>query len=109
MNKKIQIVHSDALDDLSNHYRAGNVREPENFIERAVILTSGSEIEVPLSALAGEKISDAASNADATESFILFLLAENERRCIKDVLRRVNGVIGGRGGAAEIPDFPVST
>jgi len=69
----------------------GNVRELENFIERAVILTRGEVLQVPLSELkpvAGE----AAANSVSLE--------EAEREHIRRALRESKGVIGGPKGAA---------
>ena len=39
------------MEALANHPWRGNVRELENLIERAVILTQGSELNVPLAEL----------------------------------------------------------
>src|ERR1051325_3486482 len=46
MNKRIETIPSAALEALTRHTWAGNIRELENFIERAVILTRGSELHV---------------------------------------------------------------
>ena len=43
------------------------------------------------------------------QGFKLVSLEENERTYIREVLRQTNGMIGGRGGAAEILELPVST
>ena len=107
MNKRIEAIPSAALEALSRHAWAGNVRELENFIERAVILTRGSELQVPLAELRTE-----AAHADAraeSDEKRLVSLEENERRHIEEVLRHTKGVIGGKGGAAEILQLPVST
>lgn len=108
MNKRIETIPSAALAALTRHTWAGNIRELENFIERAVILTRGSELQAPLAELQQEAASadTVAINAGQTK---LASLEENERRHIEEVLRHTKGQLGGRGGAAEILQLPVST
>jgi formate hydrogenlyase transcriptional activator len=67
------------------------VRELENFIERAVILSSGSNLFVPLAEL--KRPNHAANGSVAT-------LEEAEREHILKALRDTNWVIGGAAGAA---------
>src|SRR4029077_18645589 len=50
-NKVVQYVPADAMDALVNYSWPGNVRELENLIERAVLLSPGKELRVPLSEL----------------------------------------------------------
>jgi formate hydrogenlyase transcriptional activator len=102
MNKRIETIPSAAMEALAGHTWAGNIRELENFIERAVILTRGSELRAPLAELQAEA---ALASADSG----LISLEENERRHIEAVLRHTKGVIGGKGGAAEILQLPIST
>ncbi|MDQ3686257.1 MAG: hypothetical protein M3430_11760, partial [Acidobacteriota bacterium] len=90
------------------HTWAGNIRELENFIERAVILTRGSELQAPLSELQREAAAADTATPDAGQTK-LASLEENERRHIEEVLRHTKGLIGGAGGAAEILSLPVST
>jgi formate hydrogenlyase transcriptional activator len=101
MNKRIETIPSAAMEALTAHTWAGNIRELENFVERAVILTRGTELRAPLGEL------QEASQVSAESELVS--LEENERRHIEAVLRRTNGVIGGKGGAAEILHLPVST
>ncbi len=71
----------------------GNVRELENFIERAVILTQGSDLFVPLSELRSP------SNNMAT-NLLNMTLEQAEREHILKALRDSNWVIGGPAGTA---------
>src|ERR1035441_4397044 len=48
MGKKIKSIPTQAMEVLENASWRGNVRELENFIERAVILTEGDELKVPV-------------------------------------------------------------
>src|SRR5215472_2777678 len=51
MRRQIKSIPKRAMDMLTNCSWKGNIRELANFIERAVILTSGHELEVPVSEL----------------------------------------------------------
>ncbi|HEX8146929.1 MAG TPA: sigma 54-interacting transcriptional regulator [Pyrinomonadaceae bacterium] len=102
MNKRIETIPAAAMEALTGHAWAGNIRELENFIERAVILTRGSELRAPLAELQSE-------TAPAAAASELVSLEENERRHIEAVLRHTKGVVGGKGGAAEILRLPMST
>ena len=69
----------------------GNVRELENFIERSVILSQGSELHVPLTELRGGGLNNAAPAGT---------LHDAEREHIVRALRESQWVIGGPAGAA---------
>ncbi len=72
-----------------------NIRELENLLERAVILTRGNVLFVPLAELVmPEEEEDAADSESAT-------LHEAEREHVLRVLRETKGQIGGPDGAAE--------
>ena len=51
MNRRIETIPSEAMEALTRWNWPGNVRELENFIERAVILTRGAALHVPVSEL----------------------------------------------------------
>ena len=51
LNKTVQYVPADAMDALVNYSWPGNIRELENLIERAVLLSPGKELRVPLAEL----------------------------------------------------------
>lgn len=91
MKKHIDTVPAKTLEVLSRYDWPGNVRELENLVERSVILTQGSELQVPLSELQA----DSGQGAAATRT-----LQESEREQILRILRKVNWVIGGPNGAA---------
>src|SRR5262249_4204468 len=48
MNKHIDTIDTDTMTALSGYSWPGNIRELENFIERAVILSRGSRLEIPV-------------------------------------------------------------
>jgi formate hydrogenlyase transcriptional activator len=51
MRKQIMSIPTQALEMLTNYPWNGNVRELANFIERAVIMTRGQQLEVPVASL----------------------------------------------------------
>lgn len=104
MSKRIGSIPHEALETLCSYEFPGNVRELENFIERAVILTRGSELEMPLSELRRFR-SPVHKDGDPMKNS----LEDVERNHIAEVLKNVGGRIAGRGGAAEILGLPVST
>jgi formate hydrogenlyase transcriptional activator len=94
MRKQIKSVPRNAMEMLTNCPWKGNVRELANFIERAVILTRGEELEVPLAELrtSSEMILVAASSSSFRQA---------EYSVIVEALRAASGRIAGKGGAAE--------
>jgi formate hydrogenlyase transcriptional activator len=91
MDKQIESVPPDAMKALTKWDWPGNIRELENFIERAVILTKGSALRVPLAEL--DLPPETSAKEDAT-------LETSEREHILRVLRETKGVIAGANGAA---------
>jgi formate hydrogenlyase transcriptional activator len=67
------------------------VRELEDFIERAVILSPGADLHMPLSEL--KPLTGNSTNGAKTLEGI-------EREHILKILRQTNWIIGGRAGAA---------
>ena len=65
MKKRIESVSSDSMDALARYHWPGNLRELENFVEHAVILSSGPTLQLPLAELnrAGGAIADRASES----------------------------------------------
>jgi len=90
MNKHVETISQDTMDALVRYPWPGNVRELENLIERAVILTRGATLQIPLSEL----------RPTSTETASPVTLEEAERDHIRRVLERSNGVVGGPNGAA---------
>jgi DNA-binding NtrC family response regulator len=89
MNKQIETIPSETMNALTRWEWPGNVRELENFIERSVILSEGTILNVPLSELRHAF----GVRHDAT-------LESLEREHILRVLRETGGVISGSHGAA---------
>jgi formate hydrogenlyase transcriptional activator len=92
MKKRIETIPSDAMKALQSYSWPGNVRELENFIERAVILTHGPDLVVPIAEL---KRAPAAVSLSTPTT-----LEEAEREHILKALRDARWTIGGPAGAA---------
>jgi formate hydrogenlyase transcriptional activator len=95
MKKPIDTIPVKAMTALTEYHWPGNVRELENLVERAVILSRGHELEVPLSEF---KRQTKAASADFPSS--LFTLEQAEREHILRTLGETSWVIGGPAGAA---------
>ncbi|MFZ3015201.1 MAG: sigma 54-interacting transcriptional regulator, partial [Nitrospira sp.] len=91
MKKNIQTVPTKTLDVLSRYAWPGNIRELENLVERSVILTQGTDLQMPMSELQAH---------DRPTSTSLSTLEEVEREQILRALREAKWVIGGPLGAA---------
>src|SRR5215470_3745179 len=92
MRKEIRSVPKHVMEILTNYTWKGNVRELAHFIERAVILSRGEELEVPLAELL---VSYSPSSPAPVGTF-----QEAERTVIIEALRASSGRIAGNGGAA---------
>ena len=86
MKKPVEVIPPTFQQALIQYHWPGNIRELQNVIERAVILSRGPALEVPLSELK-------TAAKDAT-------LAGAEREYILRVLRETNWVVSGNNGAA---------
>ena len=93
MGKTIESIPDETMKALTGWPWPGNIRELENFIERAVILTRGRELYVPLAELE-------TASAEIREVPESATLHEAEREHILRVLREAKGQIGGEDGAA---------
>src|ERR1700739_2708720 len=100
MNKEVREIAEEALERLKRHDWPGNVRELRNFIERAVIHSSGPRLEIPPEEFRAGSDPKAASTQT---------LADAERSHILSVLARTSGVVSGRKGAASRLGLPRTT
>jgi PAS domain S-box-containing protein len=96
MGKNIETIPPEAMAALMAWKWPGNIRELENFLERAVILSRGPQLHVPLAELEAMKEEDEDDEAAANPT-----LQAAERDHILRALREARGIIGGPGGAAE--------
>jgi formate hydrogenlyase transcriptional activator len=91
MNKDIESIPTEVMEELQRWHWPGNIRELENFIERSVILTHGPALFAPLAELriASSKYGQSGRT-----------LQDIEREYILRTLRETGGVIAGVYGAA---------
>jgi len=94
MGKQIESISASAMQVLTSNPWKGNVRELANFIERAVILTRGRELEVASAELCTSSPIAIASQSDSS-------FRQAECSVIIDALRAASGRVAGKGGAAE--------
>ena len=95
--RRSTVVAPTTMDALQRAFWPGNIRELEHFIERAVILSSGLELKIPLEGLRAARPLAPGASANGLPSS---QLRSVERDLILSVLRECRGVIGGRDGAA---------
>ena len=102
MNKRIESISAEAVEALCSYPWPGNVRELENFIERAVILSKGSELEIPLSEikLSAPVQPPPSPPVEPAQSAQSATLEAAEREHILRILTETNWVVGGPTGAA---------
>lgn len=95
MRKSIHIIPEEVLHEMTKWHWPGNIRELQNFIERAVIWAEGEVLQIPLNELSFR--SRRAKQGSGSTSF-----RDVERSAILDALRKSNGQISGTRGAAAI-------
>jgi formate hydrogenlyase transcriptional activator len=97
MKKRITEIPTPAMQALTAWNWPGNIRELQNFIERAVILTRGECLAAPI-----EELPSAPPERDFRPGSRTFNLRELERETILEALRKTHGKIAGPDGAAEL-------
>jgi formate hydrogenlyase transcriptional activator len=123
LNKVVEYVPAEAMAALANYSWPGNVRELENFVERAVLLSPGKELRVPVSGLLSEPglpsttpsahrpFTPATSETGngAADSASISTLEQAEREHILRALQQTQWRIGGPKGAAALLDMKRTT
>jgi len=94
MGRDIDTIPTSVLDALTNYHWPGNVRELQNVLERSVILTNGSVLQVPMTELAGKTIPIRLNGKSPAEPH------NAERAQILNALEEARGQVGGPDGAA---------
>jgi formate hydrogenlyase transcriptional activator len=90
MEKQIDSVPAAALKKLAAWHWPGNIRELENLVERAVILTRGNALQFPV-----DELQNGGSRSSEPVK-----ASTSERDEIVRILNEANGQVGGRNGAA---------
>ena len=89
MEKKIESIPTGVMKRLEAWHWPGNIRELENFIERSVILTHGTALQVPVGELSGDG-----------RPVVTSVIRDEDREEILNVLRETRGRVAGPQGAA---------
>lgn len=107
-NKTVAYIPVDAMDALTNYSWPGNIRELENLIERAVLLSPGKELRVPFSELKGSPSGSGMDSSfpgftpGSSSAPAITTLEEAERQHILRALRQTGWRIAGPKGAAAL-------
>jgi formate hydrogenlyase transcriptional activator len=103
MNKVMETIPSAAMEALCRYHWPGNIRELQNVIERAVIISTGPALSVDVTDLnfpkAGPPVEKPAS-PKSTDVALHSVLEETERQQILKALKQRNWVVAGPNGAA---------
>jgi formate hydrogenlyase transcriptional activator len=100
IGKPIEQISRDAISRLCAYPWPGNIRELENVIERALIVSPGPVLQIDADLLAA-----AAPTSEGVDSSLVAI----EREHIQRVLEQTGGVVEGPGGAARILDMHPNT
>jgi formate hydrogenlyase transcriptional activator len=100
----IDTIPSETMQALVRYHWPGNIRELQNVIERAVIISRGPVLNVALTEIAPDVASTSAPVAITAKSTshesLQEMLEETERNQILRALEEANGVVAGVNGAA---------
>lgn len=110
LGKQIDSIPQSVINVLGNYDWPGNVRELRNVIERAVVVTQGSKLQVvdTFESLRAKPDSGALSDSPREEE-MGETLEQSEHRLILNTLKKVHWRVEGPGGAAELLDVHAST
>jgi transcriptional regulator with GAF, ATPase, and Fis domain len=100
LSKTIDSIPDEVMAVLKAHDWPGNIRELQNFIERAVLLSPGSVLRLPV----GLKQTVMQRSGSAART-----LADADREHILETLRQTDWLIGGQDGAANRLGLPRTT
>jgi len=89
MNRRIRTIPAASMRALTRYHWPGNIRELQNFIERAVIVSPGPVLQAPVRELQRAGAAPGAVTLEAAE-----------REAIRRALRDSSGRVGGERGAA---------
>jgi formate hydrogenlyase transcriptional activator len=100
MNKSIDSIPSETITTLVRYHWPGNIRELQNVIERAVILSTGSVLKVPTDQLHFRASAEGEGSLNHGNGSLHAALDEAERQEIVAALDKTNWIVAGPNGAA---------
>ncbi|GHC58597.1 sigma 54-interacting transcriptional regulator [Ulvibacter litoralis] len=101
-DKKIKYIPEDAMNQLKDYHWPGNIRELENLIERALILSESTTLLIPGFETTSQKTKQLSNSKDSSLNAI-------QRNHILQVLEECNWKISGPKGASVVLDIKPST
>jgi formate hydrogenlyase transcriptional activator len=112
MTRSVETIPSETMRALVRYDWPGNIRELQNVIERAVIVSTGPVLKVPLDDLrarvpSAEDTNGAGASEDAGK--LRGVLEDTERKQILAALKQANWVVAGPKGAADLLGMKRST
>jgi formate hydrogenlyase transcriptional activator len=110
MNRPIDTIPSETMNVLVAYHWPGNIRELQNLIERAVILSTGPVLNVPLNDLRPQPQTVAPATPPANgKPRKIETMEDVERRHVLETLEATDWVVGGPKGAAVLLGLKRST
>jgi formate hydrogenlyase transcriptional activator len=112
MNRSVESIPSETMNTLVRYDWPGNIRELQNVIERAVIVSTGTVLKAPLDDLRTRAASGEASNgggASEDAGKMRDVLEDAERRQILSALKQAQWIVAGPKGAAALLGMKRST
>src|SRR5467141_4150464 len=104
MKKVIETIPSAAMDALCRYHWPGNIRELQNVIERAVIISTGPALSVDVADLkfpkGGPPSAEKPASPKSTNGALHEVLEETERQQILRAVKQSNWIVSGPNGAA---------
>ncbi len=103
MKKVIETIPSATMDALCQYHWPGNIRELQNVIERAVIISTGPALSVDVADLKFPKAGPPAekpASPKSTTGALHNVLEETERQQILKAVKQSNWIVAGPNGAA---------
>ncbi len=100
LNKTIDSIPDEVVAVLQAHDWPGNIRELQNFIERAMLFSPGSVLRLPL---------DLKQTVKQSSESVSRTLADADREHILETLKQTDWLIGGQDGAANRLGLPRTT
>jgi formate hydrogenlyase transcriptional activator len=103
MNKVIETIPSEAMDALCRYHWPGNIRELQNVIERAVIISTGPALRVDVTDLKLRKAglpTEEPASPKLTNGTLHDVLKETQRQQILKALKECKWIVSGPDGAA---------
>jgi formate hydrogenlyase transcriptional activator len=104
LNKPIDSIPDEVMAILKAHDWPGNIRELQNFIERAVLFSPGSVLRLPLDL--NQRMTQTVNGSSESAARTL---ADADREHILETLNQTNWLIGGLDGAANRLGLPRTT